>query len=92
MKLKKLLAAGLAAACFLGATGCAASSASVKDLTKDTKQVQTVSCYDTAAVEDAATALTGFGAKLLQNEMGETNPLVSPLSVASAPTGQWVTH
>ena len=83
MKGKQLLAA-LLAACMLTATGCAASSASVKDLTKDTKQVQTVSCYDTSSAEDAATALTGFGTALLQNAMDGTNPLVSPLSVASA--------
>ena len=83
MKGKQLLAA-LLAACMLTATGCAANSASVKDLMKDTKTVQTDSLYDTSAIDDAATALTGFGTALLQNAMVEANPLVSPLSVASA--------
>lgn len=84
MKGKQLLAALLASACVLAASGCAANSASVKDLMKDTKTVQTDSLYDTSAIDDAATALTGFGTALLQNAMDGTNPLVSPLSVASA--------
>ena len=73
-----------APACMLTATGCAAKSASVKDLMKDTKKEQTESLYDTSVVQDTATALTGFGTALLQNAMVEANPLVSPLSVASA--------
>ena len=83
MKGKQLLAALLAAACVLSATGCAAGSASVKNLTKGAKKTQTQS-IDTSAVQDTAAALTGFGARLLQNEMQKENPLVSPLSVASA--------
>ena len=83
MKGKQLLAA-LLAACMLAASGCAAKSASVENLMKDTKKEQTESLYDTSVVQDTATALTGFGIKLLQNAMVEANPLVSPLSVASA--------
>ena len=83
MKGKQLLAA-LLAACMLTATGCAAKSASVENLMKDTKKEQTESLYDTSVVQDTATALTGFGTALLQNAMVEANPLVSPLSVASA--------
>ena len=84
MKGKQLLAALLASACVLTASGCAAKSASVENLMKDTKKEQTESLYDTNVVQDTATALTGFGIKLLQNAMVEANPLVSPLSVASA--------
>ena len=84
MKGKQLLAALLASACMLAASGCAAKSASVENLMKDTKKEQTESLYDTTVVQDTATALTGFGIKLLQNAMVEANPLVSPLSVASA--------
>ena len=84
MKGKQLLAALLASACVLAASGCAAKSASVENLMKDTKKEQTESLYDTSVVQDTATALTGFGIKLLQNAMAEANPLVSPLSVASA--------
>ena len=84
MKGKQLLAALLASACVLAASGCAAKSASVENLMKDTKKEQTESLYDTSVVQDTATALTGFGIKLLQNAMVEANPLVSPLSVASA--------
>ena len=84
MKGKQLLAALLASACVLTASGCAAKSASVENLMKDTKKEQTESLYDTTVVQDTATALTGFGIKLLQNAMVEANPLVSPLSVASA--------
>ena len=84
MKGKQFLAALLAAACVLSASGCAAGAASVRDLTKGAKNAQTQTLYDTSAVQDTAAALTGFGAKLLQNEMQEENPLVSPLSVASA--------
>ena len=65
-------------------SGCAAGSASVRDLTKGAKKEQTQSLYDTSAVQDTAAALTGFGAKLLQNEMQKENPLISPLSIASA--------
>ena len=84
MKGKQLLAALLASACVLAASGCAAKSASVENLMKDTKKEQTESLYDTSVVQDTATALTGFGTALLQNAMVEANPLVSPLSVASA--------
>lgn len=84
MKGKQFLAALLAAVCVLSVSGCAAGAASVRDLTKGAKNAQTQTLYDTSAVQDTAAALTGFGAKLLQNEMQEENPLVSPLSVASA--------
>ena len=84
MKSKQFLAALLAAASVLSASGCAAGAASVRDLTKGVKNAQTQTLYDTSAVQDTAAALTGFGAKLLQNEMEKENPLVSPLSVASA--------
>lgn len=84
MKGKQLLAALLVSACVLTASGCAAKSASVENLMKDTKKEQTESLYDTSVVQDTATALTGFGTALLQNAMVEANPLVSPLSVASA--------
>ena len=84
MKGKQFLAALLAAVCVLSGSGCAAGAASVRDLTKGAKNAQTQTLYDTSAVQDTAAALTGFGAKLLQNEMQEENPLVSPLSVASA--------
>ena len=84
MKGKQFLAALLAAASVLSVSGCAAGAASVRDLTKGAKNAQTQTLYDTSAVQDTAAALTGFGAKLLQNEMQEENPLVSPLSVASA--------
>ena len=84
MKGKQLLAALLAAASVFTVSGCAAGAASVRDLTKGAKNAQTQTLYDTSAVQDTAAALTGFGAKLLQNEMQEENPLVSPLSVASA--------
>ena len=82
MKGKRFLAALLAAASVFTASGCAAGAASVRDLTKGAKNAQTQTLYDTSAVQDTAAALTGFGAKLLQNEMQEENPLVSPLSVA----------
>ena len=49
MKGKQLLAA-LLAACMLTATGCAAKSASVENLMKDTKKEQTESLYDTTVV------------------------------------------
>ena len=84
MKGKQFLAALLAAAGVFTVSGCAAGAASVRDLTKGAKNAQTQTLYDTSAVQDTAAALTGFGAKLLQNEMQEENPLVSPLSVASA--------
>ena len=84
MKGKQFLAALLAAASVFTVSGCAAGAASVKDLTKGAKNAQTQTLYDISAVQDTAAALTGFGAKLLQNEMQEENPLVSPLSVASA--------
>lgn len=84
MKGKQFLAALLAAASVFTVSGCAAGAASVRDLTKGAKNAQTQTLYDTSAVQDTAAALTGFGAKLLQNEMQEENPLVSPLSVASA--------
>ncbi len=83
MKGKQLLSAILAA-CMLAASGCAAKSASVNDLTKDTKKARPQAIYEAYTADEAATALTGFGAMLLQNAMEETNPLVSPLSVASA--------
>ena len=84
MKGKQFLAALLAAASVFTVSGGAAGAASVRDLTKGAKNAQTQTLYDTSAVQDTAAALTGFGAKLLQNEMQEENPLVSPLSVASA--------
>lgn len=84
MKGKQFLAALLAAVSVFTVSGCAAGAASVRDLTKGAKNAQTQTLYDTSAVQDTAAALTGFGAKLLQNEMQEENPLVSPLSVASA--------
>ena len=84
MKGKQFLAALLAAASAFTVSGCAAGAASVRDLTKGAKNAQTQTLYDTSAVQETAAALTGFGAKLLQNEMQEENPLVSPLSVASA--------
>ena len=84
MKGKQFLAALLAAASVFTVSGCAAGAASVRDLTKGAKNAQTQTLYDTSAVQDTAAALTGFGAKLLQNEMQEENPLVSPLSIASA--------
>ena len=84
MKGKQFLAALLAAVSVFTVSGCAAGAASVRDLTKGAKNAQTQTLYDTSAVQDTAAALTGFGAKLLQNEMGKENPLVSPLSVASA--------
>ena len=83
MKGKRILAAILAA-CMLAASGCAAKSASVNDLTKDTKKARPQAIYEAYTADEAATALTGFGAMLLQNAMEKTNPLVSPLSVASA--------
>ena len=83
MKGKQLLSAILAA-CMLAASGCAAKSASVNDLTKDTKKARPQAIYEAYTADEAATALTGFGTALLQNAMEETNPLVSPLSVASA--------
>ena len=83
MKGKQLLSAILAA-CMLAASGCAAKSASVNDLTKDTKKARPQAIYEAYTADEAATALTGFGAMLLQNAMEKTNPLVSPLSVASA--------
>ena len=84
MRGKQFLAVLLAAASVFTVSGCAAGAASVRDLTKGAKNAQTQTLYDTSAVQDTAAALTGFGAKLLQNEMQEENPLVSPLSVASA--------
>ena len=84
MKGKQFLAALLAAASVFTVSGCAAGAASVRDLTKGAKNAQTQTLYDTSAVQDTAAALTGFGAKLLQNEMQKENPLISPLSIASA--------
>ena len=84
MKGKQFLAALLAAVSVFTVSGCAAGAASVRDLTKGAKNAQTQTLYDTSAVQDTAAALTGFGAKLLQNEMQKENPLVSPLSIASA--------
>ena len=40
MKPKKLLAALLAAACFLGTTGCASQSIAATDLTKNVKKAE----------------------------------------------------
>ncbi len=84
MKGKQFLAALLAAVSVFTVSGCAAGAASVRDLTKGAKNAQTQTLYDTSAVQETAAALTGFGAKLLQNEMEKENPLVSPLSIASA--------
>ena len=83
MKLKKLLAFLLAAACLLTATGCAAKSAAT-DLTKDVKKTEQSVQLDETALEQTIKAETCFGVKLLQNEMEKVNPLISPLSVASA--------
>lgn len=84
MKPKKLLAALLAAACFLGTTGCASQSIAATDLTKNVKKAAQTVCLDEDTQDKTIEEVTGFGAKLLQNEMQEENPLVSPLSVASA--------
>ena len=84
MKPKKLLAALLAAACFLGTTGCASQSIAATDLTKNVKKAEQTVCLDEDTQDKTIEEVTGFGARLLQNEMQEENPLVSPLSVASA--------
>ena len=46
MKPKKLLAALLAAACFLGTTGCASQSIAATDLTKNVKKAEQTVCLD----------------------------------------------
>ena len=46
MKPKKLLAALLAAACFLGTTGCASQSIAATDLTKNVKKAEQTVCFD----------------------------------------------
>ncbi len=84
MKLKKLLAAALAAAWLLGTAGCASQAIAAKDLTKNVKKAEQTVFLDEAAQDKAIEDLTGFGVKLLQKEMGKTDPLLSPLSIAAA--------
>ena len=84
MKMKKLLAAVLAAACFLGLAGCASQTIAATDLTKNVKKTAQSPSLDEAAQDRTIEDLTGFGVKLLQNEMGKTDPLISPLSIAAA--------
>ena len=84
MKMKKLLAAVLAAACFLGLAGCASQTIAATDLTKNVKKTAQAPSLDEAAQDRTIEDLTGFGVKLLQNEMSKTDPLISPLSIAAA--------
>lgn len=84
MKMKKLLAAVLAAACFLGTAGCASQTIAATDLTKNVKKTAQAPSLDEAAQDRTIEDLTGFGVKLLQNEMSKTDPLISPLSIAAA--------
>ena len=84
MKMKKLLAAVLAAACFLGTAGCASQTIAATDLTKNVKKTAQAPSLDEAAHDKAIEDLTAFGVKLLQKEMGKTDPLLSPLSIAAA--------
>lgn len=84
MKMKKLLAAALAAACFLGTAGCASQTIAATDLTKNVKKTNQAASLDEDAQDKTIEDLTGFGVKLLQNEMGKTDPLLSPLSIAAA--------
>lgn len=84
MKMKKLLAAVLAAACFLGTAGCASQTIAATDLTKNVKKTAQAPSLDEAAQDRTIEDLIGFGVKLLQNEMGKTDPLISPLSIAAA--------
>ena len=84
MKMKKLLAAVLAAACFLGTAGCASQTIAATDLTKNVKKTAQAPSLDEAAQDRTIEDLTGFGVKLLQKEMGKTDPLLSPLSIAAA--------
>ena len=84
MKGKQLLALLLAAVLLLGCTGCAAKGAGAADLTKNVKKTPQVICLDEDALTQTTGAMTGFGVKLLQNEMEKINPLLSPLSIASA--------
>ena len=69
MKPKKLLAALLAAACFLGTTGCASQSIAATDLTKNVKKAEQTVCLDEDTQDKTIEEVTGFGVKLLQNEM-----------------------
>lgn len=84
MKMKKLLAAVLAAACFLGTAGCASQTIAATDLTKNVKKTAQAPSLDEATQDRTIEDLTGFGVKLLQNEMSKTDPLISPLSIAAA--------
>lgn len=84
MKGKQLLAALLAAACVLSASGCAAKGAGAADLTKNVKKTPQVICPDEDALAQTTGAMTGFGVKLLQSEMENENPLLSPLSILAA--------
>ena len=84
MKPKKLLAALLAAACFLGTTGCASQSIAATDLTKNVKKAEQTVCLDEDTQDKTIEEVTGFGVKLLQSEMENENPLLSPLSVLAA--------
>ena len=81
MKPKKLLAALLAAACFLGTTGCASQSIAATDLTKNVKKAEQIVCFDEDTQDKTIEEVTGFGVRLLQNEMEKNNPLLSPLSI-----------
>ena len=84
MKPKKLLAALLATACLLGTTGCASQSIAATDLTKNVKKAEQTVCLDEDTQDKTIEEVTGFGVKLLQNEMEKTNPLLSPLSIEAA--------
>ena len=84
MKPKKLLAALLAAACFLGTTGCASQSIAATDLTKNVKKAEQTVCLDEDTQDKTIEEVTGFGVKLLQSEMENENPLLSPLSILAA--------
>ena len=77
MKHKKLLALTLAAVFLLGSAGCAAKTADATDLTKTVRLADDTRSQTTEAA-------TGFGVRLLQNEMAKDNPLLSPLSVLAA--------
>ena len=84
MKGKQLLALLLAAVLLLGCTGCAAKGAGAADLTKNVKKTPQVICLDEDALTQTTGAMTGFGVKLLQSEMENENPLLSPLSILAA--------
>lgn len=83
MKTKKLLASLLAAACLLSTAGCAAKRAAT-DLMKNVKKTEQSVQLDETALDQTIEEVTGFGVKLLQNEIEKTNPLLSPLSIEAA--------